>query len=168
MQRVAAILDEVLRSRPEVLLLQEVTMPMYAEIQRRLLKWKVYKKQEQAEAEKANKSKNNNLTSLKAPQQQWLADYLKKMNGDMLSKENGRAQEAKPMGLDPANALNQISLLNSMNGGLPQNKPLNLPLEQTGQSASQNQAQMKVPVSYNLLLKLFQNAVQGNNKDDKK
>ena len=125
-------------------------------------------KQEQAEAEKANKSKNNNLTSLKAPQQQWLADYLKKMNGDMLSKENGRAQEAKPMGLDPANALNQISLLNSMNGGLPQNKPLNLPLEQTGQSASQNQAQMKVPVSYNLLLKLFQNAVQGNNKDDKK
>ena len=48
-QRVAAILDEVLRSRPEVLLLQEVTMPMYVEIQRRLPNWKVYKKQGQAE-----------------------------------------------------------------------------------------------------------------------
>ena len=32
-QRVAAILDEVLRSRPEVLLLQEVTMSMHAEVQ---------------------------------------------------------------------------------------------------------------------------------------
>ena len=48
-QRIVAILDEVLLRSPDVLLLQEVTMPMYAEIQRRLVNWKVYKKQAQAE-----------------------------------------------------------------------------------------------------------------------
>ena len=48
-QRMAATLDEVLLSRPHILSMQEVTLPMYAEIQRRLVNWRVHKKQEQAE-----------------------------------------------------------------------------------------------------------------------
>jgi len=43
-ERMASILEEVLRTSPDFLLMQEVTMPMYMEIQRVLADWKVKKR----------------------------------------------------------------------------------------------------------------------------
>ena len=48
-QRITDIIAEVLRDPPDFLLLQEVTMPMYAELKRILDGWHVYKKYRQAE-----------------------------------------------------------------------------------------------------------------------
>ena len=48
-ERMASILEEVLRTSPDFLLMQEVTMPMYMEIQRVLAAWKVKKRRDQTE-----------------------------------------------------------------------------------------------------------------------
>ena len=48
-ERMASILEEVLRTSPDFLLMQEVTMPMYMEIQRVLANWKVKKRHVQSE-----------------------------------------------------------------------------------------------------------------------
>ena len=48
-ERMTSILEEVLRTSPDFLLMQEVTMPMYIEIQRVLTDWKVRKRRDQKE-----------------------------------------------------------------------------------------------------------------------
>ena len=48
-ERITAILEEVLRKRPSFILMQEVTIEMYAVIKRILAGWQVYRRHEQAE-----------------------------------------------------------------------------------------------------------------------
>ena len=48
-ERIASILEQVLRTSPDFLLMQEVTMPMYTEIQRVLTGWNVKKRHDQTE-----------------------------------------------------------------------------------------------------------------------
>ena len=47
--RMEAILDEVLVVKPDVLLLQEITFPMFTQLRRRLPEWKVCRKREVSE-----------------------------------------------------------------------------------------------------------------------
>ena len=42
--RIAAILQEILKVNPDFVLLQEVTMPMYVEIKKILADWQVYRR----------------------------------------------------------------------------------------------------------------------------